>query len=89
MKVSNNYPPKKLKFDATSLHTFSLCAQLPHSRDHHRDYVAMRTTLMIIGHCSRNIVQFRCFDIPDISVTVFVSMVNVSYSVLTFLLNTI
>ncbi|XP_039442988.1 uncharacterized protein LOC120423293 isoform X1 [Culex pipiens pallens] len=77
-------------FAATSGHAFSLCAQLPYAAGEHRkDYLEVRTTLMIIEICSRNVVCFRCFDIPDISVTVFVSMVKVSYSVLTFLLNTI
>lgn len=62
-----------------------LCARLPYSAEHHRDYVEMRTTLQIIAICSRNVVSFGCAGISDISVAVFAEMVNNCYSMFTFL----
>ncbi|KAL1401349.1 hypothetical protein pipiens_006675 [Culex pipiens pipiens] len=68
-------------------HAFCLCSQLPHSGDHHADYVDVRATLMVVGYFCRHGMSFQCAGIGDISSVVFADLVNISYSVLTFLLN--
>ncbi|KAL1403947.1 hypothetical protein pipiens_005510 [Culex pipiens pipiens] len=68
-------------------HAFCLCSQLPHSGDHHADYVDVRATLMVVGYFCRHGMSFQCAGIGDISSAVFADLVNISYSVLTFLLN--
>ncbi|EDS29777.1 conserved hypothetical protein [Culex quinquefasciatus] len=76
-------------FDVTAGLAFSLCAQLPYSEDQHQEYVDLRTSLSIVGLCSRNVARFGCTGIPDISVAVFAELLHTTYSVLTFLLNTV
>lgn len=66
---------------------FCFCSQLPHSGDHHADYVDVRATLMVVGYFCRHGMSFQCAGIGDISSAVFADLVNISYSVLTFLLN--
>ncbi|XP_039440576.1 uncharacterized protein LOC120421434 [Culex pipiens pallens] len=68
-------------------HMFCFCSQLPHSGDHHADYVDVRATLMVVGYFCRHGMSFQCAGIGDISSAVFADLVNISYSVLTFLLN--
>ncbi|KAL1374182.1 hypothetical protein pipiens_018238, partial [Culex pipiens pipiens] len=50
----------KYAFESISGHMFYLCARLPYSEDHHKDYLDMRATLQIIAMCSRNAVTFGC-----------------------------
>ncbi|EDS35317.1 conserved hypothetical protein [Culex quinquefasciatus] len=76
-------------FDVTAGLAFSLCAQLPYSEDQRQEYVDLRTSLSIVGLCSRNVARFGCAGIPDISVAVFAELLHTTYSVLTFLLNTV
>ncbi|KAL1374185.1 hypothetical protein pipiens_018241 [Culex pipiens pipiens] len=72
-------------FESISGHMFYLCARLPYSKDHHKDYQDMRTTLQIIAMSSRNAVSFGCAGVSEISIDVFTDMINTCYSVFTFL----
>ncbi|EDS42088.1 conserved hypothetical protein [Culex quinquefasciatus] len=73
------------KFEQIAGHMLYLCARLPYSEDHHKDYLDMRVTLQIIALCSRNAVSFGCAGVSEISVKVFAEMLNNCYSVFTFL----
>ncbi|KAL1374183.1 hypothetical protein pipiens_018239 [Culex pipiens pipiens] len=72
-------------FESISGHMFYLCARLPYSEDHHKDYLDMRATLQIIAISSRNAVSFGCAGVAEISIAVFTDMLNICYSVFTFL----
>ncbi|XP_001865697.2 uncharacterized protein LOC6048849 [Culex quinquefasciatus] len=76
-------------FESISEHMFYLCARLPYSEDHHNDYLDTRATLQIIARCSRNAVTFGCAGVSEISIAVFTDMLNICYSVFTFLRETI
>ncbi|KAL1398479.1 hypothetical protein pipiens_008934 [Culex pipiens pipiens] len=78
----------KNAFDSIAGPMLYWCVRFPYSEDHHGTYVEMRTTLQIIAACSRNIVSFGCAGISDISVAVFADMLNICYSVFTFLRDT-
>ncbi|KAL1398017.1 hypothetical protein pipiens_002447 [Culex pipiens pipiens] len=76
-------------FETTAGLALTLCAQLPYSDDQRQEYVELRTSLSIVGLCSRNVTRFGCAGIPNISVAVFAELLHTTYSVMTFLLNTV
>ncbi|EJY57731.1 AAEL017537-PA [Aedes aegypti] len=63
---------------------YELCAKLPDSREHHSDFVAMRTSLMIIWMNTCNSPQVKCLGIFRICSEKFVNLCNASYTVFTF-----
>ncbi|EDS32841.1 conserved hypothetical protein [Culex quinquefasciatus] len=70
-----------------SHHLTNQCSQLPHSADHHSEYVQMRTTCMIIAERAHRGVEFSCVGMFTISTAAFANLLNVCYSVLMFLIN--
>ncbi|XP_039453496.1 uncharacterized protein LOC120432369 [Culex pipiens pallens] len=63
------------------------CCQLPYSADRHSEYLQMRSTFMIVANISRHSVAFSCWGVFEISTAVFAKLLNISYSVLMFLIN--
>lgn len=72
--------------DAIGQHLFDLCAQIPFRPERRSEYVQMRTTLMIIWLNTRNRVVMNCMGMFEINTPKFVALINVAYSVLTFLI---
>ncbi|XP_062716040.1 uncharacterized protein LOC134291816 [Aedes albopictus] len=64
-------------------------AQIPYSRKCHRQYVQMKTTLVIVWHNTINGVSMMCLNMIQITTVTFVDLINIVYSVLTFLINTV
>lgn len=64
-----------------------LITGIPHVRMYHSEYVALRSSLMIMKIHTRQSLQFSCVGIFDISVEVFGDLLDIVYSLLTFLLN--
>ncbi|KAL1374184.1 hypothetical protein pipiens_018240 [Culex pipiens pipiens] len=59
---------------------FYLCARLPYSEDHHKDYLGMRNTLQIIAMCSRNAISFGCAGFEKIAGHMFYLCARLPYS---------
>ncbi|XP_021704693.1 uncharacterized protein LOC110677740 isoform X2 [Aedes aegypti] len=63
------------------------CAQMPYSREYHAQYVQLKASLMIIWFNTINGVSIQCMGMLNISTATFVDLINIIYSVLTFLIN--
>ncbi|XP_062549917.1 uncharacterized protein LOC134214598 [Armigeres subalbatus] len=64
---------------------YELCSKIPYSKEHHSTYVQLRSTLMIAWVNTSNGIEMNCYGVLSISSITFVKLVNVTYSVLTFL----
>ncbi|XP_055527672.1 uncharacterized protein LOC129720247 [Wyeomyia smithii] len=62
-----------------------LCVSLPYSNGHHADYIQMRTSLMIILLCTSDSIRISCGGFFQMSSRVVLRVVNVLYTVSTFL----
>ncbi|XP_053686133.1 uncharacterized protein LOC128735674 [Sabethes cyaneus] len=62
-----------------------LCTILPHSKSHHTNYIEMRTSLMIIILCTSDSIRISCGGFFQMSSRVFLRVINVLYTVTTFL----
>ncbi|XP_011493189.2 uncharacterized protein LOC23687543 isoform X1 [Aedes aegypti] len=62
-------------------------AQIPYSRKYHQQYVQMKSSLIIVWHNTINGVSMKCMEMIEITTVTFVEMINIVYSVLTFLIN--
>ncbi|XP_019540477.2 uncharacterized protein LOC109411416 isoform X1 [Aedes albopictus] len=66
---------------------YELCAKMPYNREKHSAYVRLKSNKLILWINSCNIRAMKCLGLFDISTLAFVDLVNVSYSVLMFLIN--
>ncbi|EJY57555.1 AAEL017347-PA [Aedes aegypti] len=72
-----------------ALNIMQLITAIPHPAEHHLKYIELRTMLMIMMIRTQSSAQFSCGGLSIISVELFGNLLNVSYSVITFLLNII
>ncbi|XP_062716041.1 uncharacterized protein LOC134291818 [Aedes albopictus] len=63
------------------------CAQMPYSRKYHKQYVQMKTSLIIVWYNTINGMSMQCMGMINISTATFGDLINIIYSVLTFLIN--
>ncbi|XP_062705099.1 uncharacterized protein LOC115263541 [Aedes albopictus] len=63
---------------------YELCAKLPYSKEHHSEYVQMRSSLMIIWMNTISGVSMSSYGLSNISTLTFVDLAHTAYAVLTF-----
>ncbi|XP_021702051.1 uncharacterized protein LOC23687434 [Aedes aegypti] len=66
---------------------YEMCVHMPHSHDHHSRYIQLRTSLIIIWINNSNGYSVNCFGLLKPSILAFVDLVNITYSMLMFLIN--
>ncbi|XP_062551325.1 uncharacterized protein LOC134216467 [Armigeres subalbatus] len=66
---------------------YVICVRMPHSHEHHSEYIQLRTTFMIIRMRNSKGYIVNCFGMVRICLLSFVSVVNMVFTVLTFLIN--
>ncbi|XP_062551980.1 uncharacterized protein LOC134217223 [Armigeres subalbatus] len=66
---------------------YDICVHIPHSHERHSEYIQLRTTFMIIWMKTRKGYIVNCFGMVKICMLSFVNVVNMVFTVLTFLIN--
>ena len=69
------------------VYVMKLITAIPYLKEHHSEYIGLRTALMIMTIRTQFSAKFSCTGIALISVELFGNLINVSYSVIMFLLN--
>ncbi|XP_062705117.1 uncharacterized protein LOC109406415 [Aedes albopictus] len=72
--------------DSLEQHIFEICALVPFRPERRSEYVQWRTTLMTIWINTRNGMSMWCSGLFEINTSQFVAVLNIAYSMLTFLL---
>ncbi|XP_062712400.1 uncharacterized protein LOC109423985 [Aedes albopictus] len=72
--------------DSIGRHIFQICAQIPFNSKFRSEYVQLRTMLMIVWINTRNGVSVNCIGLFDINTSAFVTLIDVAYSELMFLI---
>nr|XP_029725227.1 uncharacterized protein LOC109406415 [Aedes albopictus] len=72
--------------DSLEQHIFEICALVPFRPERRSEYVQWQTTLMIIWINTRNGMSMWCSGLFEINTSQFVAVLNIAYSMLTFLL---
>ncbi|EJY57362.1 AAEL017065-PA [Aedes aegypti] len=67
-------------------HLIDLLIAIPYSRPYHSDYQQTRTTLLIMKIITSDCTSVKYAGVFDVNIQVFSQLVNISYSLLTFLL---
>ncbi|EJY57992.1 AAEL017219-PA [Aedes aegypti] len=67
-------------------HIFQIAILMPHNRKNHSHYIGFRTALMIIWMNTRREVSMDCMGLFNISTAAFLHVLNIAYTVLTFLI---
>ncbi|EJY57991.1 AAEL017361-PA [Aedes aegypti] len=67
-------------------HIFQIAILMPHNRKNHSHYIGFRTALMIIWLNTRRGVSMDCMGLFNISTVAFLHVLNIAYTVLTFLI---
>nr|XP_029732144.1 uncharacterized protein LOC109414917 [Aedes albopictus] len=73
--------------DSIGYTMFELCARIPYTRKSHQKFVQMKRALIITWINTSNVSFANCFQLFNISTSAFVGMLNITYSVFTFLIN--
>ncbi|XP_062715836.1 uncharacterized protein LOC109414917 [Aedes albopictus] len=73
--------------DSIGYTIFELCARIPYTRKSHQKFVHMKRALIITWINTSNVSFANCFQLFNISTSAFVGMLNITYSVFTFLIN--
>ncbi|XP_029709146.2 uncharacterized protein LOC115255306 [Aedes albopictus] len=68
---------------------YEICVYMPHSPDHHSEYRQLRTSLIIIWINNAKAYTVSCYGLLKVSTLAFVDMVDITYTVLMFLINMI
>nr|XP_029734286.1 uncharacterized protein LOC115269605 [Aedes albopictus] len=68
-------------------HLTDLVMNMPYAKQHHSYYCQLRSSLMILKMCIRNINSVKMVTGWTINVEVFTRLLNISYSALNFLIN--
>ncbi|XP_062716667.1 uncharacterized protein LOC134292026 [Aedes albopictus] len=78
-----------LKDEAESfgLNILEICCVMPFKRKYASYYIQLRTSLMISWISMRNGLSMNCLGLFEISTAAFVALLNIVYTVVTFLLN--
>ncbi|XP_029736243.2 uncharacterized protein LOC115271006 [Aedes albopictus] len=71
--------------DSIGQHIFESCARIPFRSERRSEYVQLRTTLMIMWINTRNGIHMDCVGLFEINTPKFLALLNIAYSVLTFL----
>ncbi|KXJ79464.1 hypothetical protein RP20_CCG000712 [Aedes albopictus] len=68
---------------------YEICVYMPHNADHHSEYHQLRTSLIIIWINNAKAYTVSCYGLLKVSTLAFVDMVDITYTVLMFLINMI
>nr|XP_029736243.1 uncharacterized protein LOC115271006 [Aedes albopictus] len=71
--------------DSIGQHIFEICARIPFRSERRSEYVQLRTTLMVMWINTRNGIHMDCVGLFEINTPKFLALLNIAYSVLTFL----
>nr|XP_029732176.1 uncharacterized protein LOC109621528 [Aedes albopictus] len=67
-------------------HIFEICALMPYRKTNHSQYQGFKTDLMIAWINTRHGLSMNCVGLFDISKFAFLRILNIAYTVLTFLI---
>lgn len=73
--------------EALEEHITDLMIEIPHNQKHYSSYIQLQKSLMIMKMVSRKSSVIKFAGLFDISVEIYGKLLNISYSVVTFLLN--
>ena len=76
---------RNLQVDSIGQHIFEICARIPFRSERRSEYVQLRTTLMIMWINTHNGIHMDCVGLFEINAPKFLALLNIAYSVLTFL----
>nr|NP_001345549.1 odorant receptor 102 precursor [Aedes aegypti] len=77
----------KEEAELVALDIFEICCLMPYNREHAVQYTQQRTSLMISWISMNNGLTMDCLGLFQISTIGFVELLNVVYTVVTFLIN--